>query len=666
MKCGIDADEPIVCNLAAFPAEILKKIFVCIGDVGLLNVANTCKRFTDIAQAVMAKRYAGRYFVIDGERKGGDCEMYAAQFDRFGPCFKAIRMNHVKNIHSMHWLIKILQPRIHHIGQLAFDECNFKSNDFLSQPLPHITHLAFRNVTFGSSCEGKFDLPECGALEELEIHETFCFTNKSLHQMIRVNPGLQRLRLNLSGNVILYADWFEIITAIGSHLHKIKQLTLIDYVFTEWRHIEAGAIDRIANSLKHLESLSLSVADNMFELIQRLATVCTSLKHLGFIGYDDELGNEMVRAFGHIESLCVTYDPALAEIGSPLEHLPHLGHLGVDIVHVYDEYTQNIFANLLPLLRKCVSLRRITTIFKYGCDIWIEDFINANLFADFIEIIELTQKSNACIEVQEYGRIIATITIDGIVWNNMRMHWTNCDKNDTNIHLLDLAKRPVTSNNAENHSDQFNLFGVICDYLDIDTLNALARTCNAGKNLIEKYAAKHSNEAGTFTITNEFHSFVDFADFDDPDDFTHAETFWTPYVTRLNVHIHRGDDKDEIAKIIGSFPFLEKLTIYDKDPTERWPMVLSDLSHIVYDSSDCMNHSELANVIESFPNTEIIELTNAGRFDDHKPSNRSTTQSIGNLKKVSFNFRGETQMNNLKEIFKNTLTQLVPISGNSV
>lgn len=654
-KMKFDVAEPVVQNLAGFPVEILERIFVRLDDIGLLHLSSTCLRFVDIAQTVFRKRYEDRHFVINDECKGGDPEVYTAQFNQFGDCIKAIQINGVRHINSVHWLTKLLQPHITTIEKLALDSCHFKSNDFLAQPLHHITHLTFRHISFGSSDECKCDLPDCRLLQELEIYESLCFSNKSLRQMVRNNPALERLVLNHTGNIVLYMDWFEIVTLIANHLGNVKELTLIDFIFTEWRVVHTNAIDAIVNSLKHLESLSLSVTNGMLGLVQRLTTKYKSLTHLALLNYDNDFDNDIFRSFIHIESLHLTYDPSWAAIDSPLGHLPKLHQLGMHIENEYVEYTENMFTNVLALFRMCSSLQQITIVFRYGCDAWIEDVVDAKLYQKFMEIVEFTEKSHARIDIEEYGRVIASISIDGIVWRNKRMHWTDCDKIATHIHLLDLA---------EESTNRMNLLDKICDYLDLDSLGSLARTCKRGKQLVESYAEKHSNGTGTFFITDEFYSFENYAEFEYVDGFEDSENFWAPFVTHLSVDIQRCDFKFEIGEIIASFPFLEKLWINDQYQQEHWPIVPTDLSHIVYSSAECMNYSNLSNVIESFPQIEIIELKNAGLFNDFEPDDCNHIEKFGNLKTLAFNYRGEVQANNLKEIFKNTLTQLVPILPN--
>lgn len=104
--------------------------------------------------------------------------------------------------------------------------------------------------------------------------------------------------------------------------------------------------------------------------------------------------------------------------------------------------------------------------------------------------------------------------------------------------------------------------------------------------------------------------------------------------------------------------------IHDEYPDERWPKILTGISHVVYDSSHFMGSSELVHIINQFPDAETIEFKRAGLFNDFKLG-RSQTPKCCSLKEFSFNYRDETQMRNLREIFKGTNTQLVPVFPNS-
>lgn len=128
-------------------------------------------------------------FTVNGELLGGDPEMYAAQFNRFGGSIKAIQFNHILDIDTTtttpHWTVQMIQPHINKIEKFTLNVCQFQSNDMFSQPMNNLTHLALRNVYSGSSY--KFDFPECRNLIELEIFDTNCFSNKSSKRFVLIH-----------------------------------------------------------------------------------------------------------------------------------------------------------------------------------------------------------------------------------------------------------------------------------------------------------------------------------------------------------------------------------------------------------------------------------------------------------------------------------------------
>lgn len=510
-----DAMNPAnIVSLESFPVEVLEKIFIRTDDATLLlKLTRTCKRFAAIGQMVFSMRYANRYFVVNGERMGGDPDIYAKQLNRSGSSIQAIQINHAEDINGTDWASKLLQSHINHIKKLTFNNCIIKSKNIFSQRLD-ITHLAYRNdFSFGVPrvffwCREQIVFPECHQLQKLEVHETYeqKFSASSLYRIIRNNPTLQSLLLyNFSSRGM---SLWEILTLIADNLKQIAELALI--MDSDWKW-ERGphTIDQIFKSFEHLESLTLSVGHDSIEHLKHVGMVCKRIKHLGLLVHGEfaDLGSEfdvVVRSFHQIESFhCYqNYFHDIEVIFLSLEKLSKLRHLSIELTHC--QYRR--IPNVLPLLRKCPALEKVTIIFKYNFDGYPETFVSVQFFEEFIETINITGKPNARIEVKERDRIIGIVTANGIAWRNKLMYWTECDKNDTNINLLDLANHPIDSKKTKRATDQTNLLDRICEYLDLSSLTSLAKTGDRSLGLVESYIKEHSNRFGMFIITDEFRS----------------------------------------------------------------------------------------------------------------------------------------------------------------
>lgn len=120
------------------------------------------------------------------------------------------------------------------------------------------------------------------------------------------------------------------------------------------------------------------------------------------------------------------------------------------------------------------------------------------------------------------------------------MVWNGCDKNETNINLLDLANQPGKSDEERKSSEQpkqdavqrINLLDRIFDYLDVGSLCSFAETSAHSKQLVESHIKTHAEQNGTFTITVEFKSFENAGD---------LHHMFAPYVTDLKIYaLHPG------------------------------------------------------------------------------------------------------------------------------
>lgn len=634
-------------DLEYLPANILVEICDRTADIGLMHLAEISPRFANIS----------KIFVINGERLGGDSGAYLEKWNRFGSAAQSMYMNCVENIDENHWTMQMLQPHINHITKLTFDSCTFNAKKVFIEPLDHITHLTYRH-RYADLDEQTHNnirtigLPKCGSLQKLELHysEGQYFSWKSLDQIIRDNSNLQSLLLyDLNVPDIGLST---IVTFIAGHLNGIKELALM--MDSAWSPgPESDISDQLFKAFAHLESLALSIYPNTIQLLHRFGAECVQIKHFGLHIYGayseaewQNLLGDVARSFQRLESFhYYSYESIKRDVQPIVELLPKLRHLKIQ-----PSYQDDIeCSDALPLLRNCATLQKITVVFPCRCDGYPETFLSAQFFDEFIG----TGKPNACIEIEECNRIIGSVTVNGIIWRHKLMHWIDCDKNGTNVNLLDLADHEK--------ADEINLLDRVCEYLDVASLALLADTNEQSKALVKRYVKNHSKKRGMFVITDEIYPFETLDIW-----YIFDELELTQYVTNLKVCTVRSESKDKIVDAIQSLVNIRQLSIFDGFAREHWTCALSGISHVEYGSSQSMEYSELHHIIETFPDAETIEFKNAGLFYDSihhwsTQAERNECRNVDKLKKFKFNYRGETQTENLKKIFKNTNTQLIPI-----
>lgn len=648
MKLDNEEDDSLasISLLESLPSEILAEIFVRTDDVGFFNLANTCTRFEAIALDVASMRYSDRYFVINGNCLGGDPEMYAAQFNRFGKSINAIEVNHIKDIDSNHWLANILHNHISHITKLTFSDCTFylkQENNFLL-PMENITHFVSHNVSFGRYSRHNFDFSNCRKLIKLDIRKSYFLHVETLKEIIRNNPTLHSI----------IHDYFHLRSheenSIMDHLKQVKKLGVVEFIGFD---VQPDAMDPIISVLKNLESMVLDVRPKMIELLQRLGFECKQIKHLELILHDYYLQSniqteftEAIRSFDQVESLnWINIQGNTEKIESTLKHLPNLRQLRIEILNC-----EHLFSNLSSLLRECPSLERITVALVY-----MDEFVSVQFFKEFIETIIITGKSNARIEFEQRGKIVGSVTEPGIVWRNKLMHWTDSEKNDTNIHLLDLANqreesvvgRGSCTEKEGPDAVQRNLLDRIFDYLDMQSLHFLAETSPRSEQLVENYIEMHTKRNGTFTMTNEFFPFKRS---------NKMHKMFAPHVTDLKVYNFHHNSHSH-RNICSGYKQLTEVSIYDENLSTKWNLPQS-VRHLVFDGTFFMDDFEFRAVYSKWSNVEVLEFKKAGIFNDIK-SIRKDAFKLRSLKEFIFNYRSETQIENLKKIFKGKITQLV-------
>lgn len=656
-------------NLEYLPIHILMEIFNQTDDIGLMHLAEISNRFANITKTA----------VINGEELGGDPDAYLAKWNCSGSEKQVMYIKHIDDIRDR-WAMEILQSQhINHIKKLTFDSCTFSMyNNFeeslvkiFTEPLAsNLTHFVIRHHCCDcyKQVEGKYvpmiDLSDCRNLKKLEIHGANgqSFWWKPLRQVIQNNPAMQSLLLyDLK---IMYASLWKIIPKIAAHLNQINELALM--MDSTWSQDSEQIDYQVFKSFVHLKSLSLSVNPNTMPLLHYFGTQCKQLKHLGLRIHDasayslDEWKNVLIgvaHSFQQIESFRnYSYESIKNDIEPLVELLPNLRHLSIE-----PSYQNDIeCSDALPLLQKCPSLQKITIVFKYACDGYPETLISATFFNEFINTVTITGKINACIEIEERDRIIGSVTTNGIIWRNKLMYWVDCDKNYSfrNTQLLDLAEHLEKHEDAKNATDRINLLDRIFDYLDVGSLYSFAETNEECKQLVKS----HVKRRGTCIISDEFQPFesLDFWNI-----FNELE--FIQYATNLHVETIRSESKNEIIDAIHSLEHLEKLSIYDEHPEEDWPSVKLNISHVVYDASHFMDFKELFHIVKHFPDAKTIEFKKAGLFKNtndpalYELLDGDEWPNRWDSKKFIFNYRGQTQMANLLDIFQNLNLQLIPI-----
>lgn len=348
---------------------------------------------------------ADNFFTINGT---GDPNLYTVELNHFGEHVKAIQLNGIQDIGKPnHGILRLLHDYINRIKKLTLNSCTFISNEFLSQPMPNMTHLKFckdiRKPIENEDSLVTIDLPECGNLIQFDYRGRQCISTGSLERMIRQNSSLQSLLLYdfLDENT---TKLNQIITFIAGNLYQLRELALVDEWFGEWHPLSRDSIDRIVNSLKHLESLAISIDSNVIELLQCLGTNCTGIKYLA-------LHPAEVSLYGKIKGKIFE---VLSGSFYQIEHL----HL-----FLYDDDV-SVYAGFLELLRKCQSLQTIT----YHIDphenqmtLGIERF-----YGEFIKTINITRKPNAKIEVKNGAETIIALTVNEVAWVN-GYKWINSE-----------------------------------------------------------------------------------------------------------------------------------------------------------------------------------------------------------------------------------------------
>lgn len=616
--------------------KVLLQIFTNVDNIALLNLAVNSYRFEGIAKIVIKKRYANAYFVIDGELES-EQQIYWSFFSCFGDYadIKSIEAKGIQDIDANHWLSQILQNHTKHLKRLTFDGCTFKNlYEILSQHLD-ITHLILKN-----DFHKEIQLPNYRNLMKLDLSCSISF--ESLKMLIVNNPQLECLLLRDCCEI---ATFRELIVFIADHLNHLKALALVNLNNFDWNHPPPNeTIDKIVNCLKHLESLALGTDSKIIGLLHRLSLECHKIKHLEIDQIGENLNDEMLETlckFKAIESLALSqpwYDEVIES--SLIEYLPNLRHLSISMC------LPNTYTHVLSLLRKCLTLERITIDVKVNRPDWSPVlFVSADFHKELRETIQ--QNRNVRIEFKEDSQIIGYATKTEIVWRKKLMHWFGWDPsyNLSNLNLLDLANQCVDASNNPFQQKRCP-FDCILDYLDLNSLRSLSETCRKSENSVSNYVKRHAQQNGSFIITDEF--FSDASGLD----------LFAEYVENLKVYFFQRIIHAFQQMMKNRFINLKKVwyfsTYFRSSPMG---VCMPQMRHLIFIGSGLHDFCDLNVICCLCPHLEQLEFRTKTKI--YNSNNELLFNN--NLKKFIFKCLNEDQARDIAGLFKSSNTDLIRI-----
>lgn len=650
---------PKIDNLEHFPLKVLMNIFARLDYMDLYNLAEESFRFKNIAKIVLNERYSHEYFIIDETKY--EKETYVDFFERFGSEIKAIKVQNENmpiydSDYDDDWITSLL-GKTKNLEKLTLERLPYS---YYTKVLQHvndnITHLILRDL------HDNFHPSRFRNLMKLEIKNTAAFEFDELEEIFHSNPALESLILGDEFTKMResYLGWEysfdELVKLIGTYLKQLKELEYTPIISSWFKKMlrEDGIVDlsevdieKFVGSLKHLESLGLSSDIKYYtdfnELLRRLNSECKSIKHLKLYnidGYDSELF-EIIRSFENIESLALAFARFGDEIEFLVEDLRFLRNLDVTM------HSKGIdWSFVLRLLRKCSTLEKLTVtgdpwVSKMG---WFgtKDFYN--------QFIESMQNRNVQLEVKYEDHTIGFISKDGAIWRNKLIHWVGCDQNSSNIHLLDLAKKPsiVTS---DANAEQPGPFDLILGYLDLNCLYSFSQTSKMCSQLVKNHVIQHSQKQETLTITNEFCR----NPYGLGGRYGGLEVF-ADYVTDLKVDIVHENIAD-LKDLLKSFHNLKKLHIYAEVNIRPLDLIVPQVQHLIYDGVRFMELSDLNELSYRCPDLETFELKGPMYIGF---GNKGERLNFRNLKSFTLKYHEALQshVKDLKKHFKGTNTKL--------
>lgn len=462
-----------------------------------------------------------------------------------------------------------------------------------------------------------------------------CFDSReTLVRILQNNPRLESLILRF----IVPLTFFDMMVFVAENLKHLKELALITNCL--FPAVSRYTIDSFVASLRHVESLALTISNTSTRLFQRLSVSCMNIKHLEFKVPDDErLGHALIDALSsleNIESFALEQHKYNDEVELMLEKLPKLRHLHVKI----RKSTSHTI--ILVWLHKCPLLERITIADRHSFGDQHAAFpVNLKFFAEFRDA---TQNRHVRVEFQENTQIIGYISRDEIVWRNKLVYWFGWDPtyNLTNLNLLDLAKQQSNTVKASNQ----NLIVLILEYLDLDSLHSFSAINHQIGQLVKNYVQERAQQQAPFIISNEFNHY-------------NGTKTLEKYVNQLNVY-----NFDECRYstfqiwIRNHYPNVQKLRICKTPNFFSW--VFPQIRHFICNSFGYDAYWALYKICNNCPHLEILECKSQFKFE-HSMRIQCSPIEFYNLKKFIFKYSDDAQVEIIKEIFKNTNTALIPI-----
>lgn len=293
-------------------------------------------------------------------------------------------------------------------------------------------HLEMKYLRFRSSqWVAPLVLPPYRNLKQLEFDKSSGYVcDRTLMTTIRNNPGIESLIFSHCNEIIS-------IYSIATHLKQLKELNLICSMHQDWRMLN-GSLDFIANSLKYVESLRLTI-DGDIRLLHHLASVCENLKQLElnytdlhhFINYSLVVIDAASR-FRTIERLDLSQLKNFDSIRILMQFLPNLHHLRE--LNLFIETPQETNTFLPSLSRKCPSLKSITITSWNDADLyWPVFLLNPAIFKESIKSI---WEPSCYLQLKQFRREFGFATKKEIVWCGQQSCWIVNDSTIFSARLL--------------------------------------------------------------------------------------------------------------------------------------------------------------------------------------------------------------------------------------
>lgn len=426
---SIHGSFPPIENLEYFPERVLVQIFSEVDDKDLLHLSDCCDRFEAIAKFAFKTRYASRYFVFDGSAKAKQ-KFYTDLFERFGGYanIKAVKVKSIQDIDENHWIPKLLLKHTKELKRLIFHRCWFKRiNIILSQHID-ITHLIIRLGVWNDHLA----IPNYRNLKQLEVSDnntTALYDKSTIVRAMRNNPTLETLNLSRCDPIVP-------MHCIAKHSKRLKKLNLISTANDVWE-MSNETMDSVADSLKHLESLRLTISNfHHIELVKRLSLKCKNLKHIELDNknFDGTISNEDIieaaTQFPTIESLELTHFHSVKNLAKYLPTWPRLRHLTVFMDE--PDYSETFIPSML---NASPSLKTITiNTWNDATFSWPKFFLSTAIFKEVIKTIREPARFRE--ELKEFQPEFGFVTAKEIIRCGSRSHRIKNESIFFSFHLI--------------------------------------------------------------------------------------------------------------------------------------------------------------------------------------------------------------------------------------